>query len=394
MKKILIFICLIAIFTTCSCKNNQNDDGYKYTINQDTFYGVGDVLVYDNCSRESIDARIDLMKKMGFKSHRFWLRIGRSNNAYNRDCLFRIENNELVVNDNYYEDTKYAISKLIEAGITHITLCASWMYGKEDGKYVYYGGEMPSPKDDRYSSFMDTVYDIYKRIASLYKEIQYIEMGNEYNANFLSFDGTTKVVLDLKSQFILDFSYYATKGIHDGNSNAKSVLNGVLDLEWVPTDEREKYFFEDTGKQALIRLFDDLYTKIESGTYPSVGSSKSTKPDDYFEVICYHPYKVTDEETWVEYNNDVYDIIIKHGDQGKPVFITEWGMTRINGESGEVYKQIVLNKELTPFIEAVHYYILTDNVEFDQYCLSYLGESGEYVLTSNGQVLYDAFGTK
>jgi len=409
MKKILIItFFIISIFlTSCSkdasnkktnissTSNNTTIEKYDYDINQDSFLGVGDVLVIDGRTREDIDKRIEKMKEMGVKSHRFWIRAFREYAELGDHALFLYNDTEITLNTPYYDDTIYALEKLKAAGITHITLNISWMLGKENNKYVYYGGNMPSPRDEHYNDFMDVVYETYYKIGELYNDYEYVEMGNEYNGNFLSFNRIQAWPLELKTEFILDYSYMASKGLHDASSNLKTVLNGVLDIEYVPRDETGKTFVEEHSKYCLTRFFDLLYTYIESGEYPKVCEEKSINPDDYFEVIAYHPYTFKTIGEWIKGNNDIYDVIIKHGDQGKSVFITEFGVEKINGYGGKLYKEIIDNKDKTPYIEVVHYYIFSDAVDYSLYCLVYKDkDTNEYKYTDSGQIIYDNFGIK
>ena len=41
---------------------------------------------------------------------------------------------------------------------------------------------------------------------------------------------------------------------------------------------------------------DDIYNKIESGNYPTVGALKSNKVDSFFEILNWHPYNMFDTE--------------------------------------------------------------------------------------------------
>lgn len=375
--------------------SNSEEEKYPdYGVDQTNMFGVGDVLVLDGITRDDIDKRISKMKEMGVKTNRFWLRVGRGLDSDKTDYLFKIENNEMVVNQKYYEDTTYAIEELKKAGISHITLCTSWFYGKEDGQYVYYGGNMPSPESNQYAGFMDVVYETFYKVADLYRNISYIEMGNEYNGNFLSFDYSSKYPVELKTKFIADFSYYATKGIKAANPDCKSVLNGVLDIEYAPVDETGKRLQEQHGYAALVNFFDVLYNYIESGDYPTIGEAKSTDPDDYFEIIAYHPYTFKTINEWIKGNNAIYDVVVKHNDGGKPVFITEWGIAKVDSSGGNMYKEIIANKEKTSYIEVIHYYIFSDSDDDGPANLVKRGEDGEYYYTKSGQVLYEEFGIK
>ncbi len=184
---------------------------------------------------------------------------------------------------------------------------------------------VPRPDDPAYLEWMEAVADMWEKIASLFPEIVYWEVGNEFNANAFFHpngyipvpdslqDGTNGFDYDERITAVTDYMYYATQGVHRGNPKAQSVMPspGPLNNSFI----------------AVENFIYDVYDRIKSGQAPC-GDVKSTEPDDYFEVLCWHPYiNGAVDEGWLNAQNRIYQAAIDNGDEGKKVFFTEFGFS-------------------------------------------------------------------
>lgn len=385
----LAIILIFGIFST-SCSNNIDEPIYD----QSHIFGMGDVFLGTNESLEDIVARIDLMKDLGVKSHRFWFRAG-SNGSDDKECFFSLKDNQLIINNNFVQRVNFVVDKLLEAGIEHITFDVCWMYGMtSSGQYKYYGAGLPLIDSGDYLPYMESIKYQFSIISETFPQIEYFEMGNEMNILEIRDNDNNLLPYYELARLVTDFSYYAMQGIKEGNPNAKGVLNGLAETSFRYDEGFKKVRYSTKGGAEIVAEFIDLiYQYIESGQYPSCASIKSNKIEDYFEVLAWHPYGAYSSEIWKEYNDTVYAAVKKHNDNGRPVFCTEFGFQRNDQLHGEEYVNIFNNISQTPYIEAVHIFILSNAAwNEENFYLTKRKENGDYSLSEAYIVLKNQFG--
>ena len=385
----LAIILIFGIFST-SCSNNIDEPTYD----QSHIFGMGDVFLGTNESLEDIVARIDLMKDLGVKSHRFWFRAG-SNGSDDKECFFSLKDNQLIINNNFVQRVNFVVDKLLEAGIEHITFDVCWMYGMtSSGQYKYYGAGLPLIDSGDYLPYMESIKYQFSIISETFPQIEYFEMGNEMNILEIRDNDNNLLPYYELARLVTDFSYYAMQGIKEGNPNAKGVLNGLAETSFRYDEGFKKVRYSTKGGAEIVAEFIDLiYQYIESGQYPSCASIKSNKIEDYFEVLAWHPYGAYSSEIWKEYNDTVYAAVKKHNDNGRPVFCTEFGFQRNDRLHGEEYVNIFNNISQTPYIEAVHIFILSNAAwNEENFYLTKRKENGDYSLSEAYIVLKNQFG--
>lgn len=385
----LAIILIFGIFST-SCSNNIDEPTYD----QSHIFGMGDVFLGANESLEDIVARIDLMKDLGVKSHRFWFRAG-SNGSDDKECFFSLKDNQLIINNNFVQRVNFVVDKLLEAGIEHITFDVCWMYGMtSSGQYKYYGAGLPLIDSGDYLPYMESIKYQFSIISETFPQIEYFEMGNEMNILEIRDNDNNLLPYYELARLVTDFSYYAMQGIKEGNPNAKGVLNGLAETSFRYDEGFKKVRYSTKGGAEIVAEFIDLiYQYIESGQYPSCASIKSNKIEDYFEVLAWHPYGAYSSEIWKEYNDTVYAAVKKHNDNGRPVFCTEFGFQRNDQLHGEEYVNIFNNISITPYIEAVHIFILSNAAwNEENFYLTKRKENGDYSLSEAYIALKNQFG--
>lgn len=385
----LAIILIFGIFST-SCSNNIDEPTYD----QSHIFGMGDVFLGTNESLEDIVKRIDLMKDLGVKSHRFWFRAG-SNGYDNKESFFLLKDNQLVINNDFVQRVNFVVDKLLEAGVEHITFDVCWMYGMtSSGQYKYYGAGLPLIDSGDYLPYMESIKYQFSIISETFPQIEYFEMGNEMNILEIRDNDNNLLPYYELARLVTDFSYYAMQGIKEGNPNAKGVLNGLAETSFRYDEGFKKVRYSTKGGAEIVAEFIDLiYQYIESGQYPSCASIKSNKIEDYFEVLAWHPYGAYSSEIWKEYNDTVYAAVKKHNDNGRSVFCTEFGFQRNDQLYGEEYVNIFNNISQTPYIEAVHIFILSNAAwNEENFYLTKRKENGDYSLSEAYIVLKNQFG--
>ena len=190
---------------------------------------------------------------------------------------------------------------------------------------------VPDPKTERgmYIRFLLLQQRIRFEIARNFTFIEYFESTNEpdgvggtfLHKNGFHFDGKNNEGLvytrDEIEDIILDLNYFETLGVKAANKDAKMLLPSFCNLDYSP------------------QYLDDLYTKIESGKYPTIGRVKSKRIESFFEILNWHPYNMVSvqiNDDWIKSQKKIRDVILKHGDGERKVWYTEIGWSDFKRE--------------------------------------------------------------
>lgn len=361
MKKKLISLLLssataLSAFAFVGCEENSSPkkDGLGYVNNRaQYFYGIQETMsaCVPQDPMSSPEMTATLAGAMGFNSYRFRME--------NVDVLYKNASGMPQLNEKKAQEYKGYLKLLADEGITNILAQSTYFLhvGYEPGTICY-----PRPDSDDYLPFMDLIEESYAVLAEAFPEISYWQAGNEINSDFFCApaDGGTPYTFEEKVQIATDLMYYANKGIKASNPKAALVMPGLA----TPNPE----FFLQA-----------IYENIDSGEFPT-GDSPSTNTDDYFDVLCWHPYNWSDsvapdyskDSTFIEMQKLMYQIAIDYGDNGKKVIYTEFGFTSrgttFNNtfsveELEELQKDNLANAldaiyRYLPFVETVHIFRL------------------------------------
>lgn len=288
------------------------------------------------------DITLDLAQMLGVKSFRLRL----SNTFANSDGTYDTSLKNKV---------DKVVSKMNEFDIEPIGQAMVYpddsLFKKEDNYSV------PTFNDPNYSDFMNCVYLQWKTIASCFPDIKIWEMGNESNASTFfhpnGYQGSYGQISspgefsqEESAKVLTDYMFYASKGIHEGNPNARSLMPGLTSF----------YAKSMSGIQGYIEL---IYKNIKSNQFPSKTQIKSSNIDDYFNIIGWHPYTEDVDEGWLNGQQNVYSVVKENNDEGRPVIYTEFGFSDYNNGSlesqqigyfAQAYQYIL---EDLPFVEKV-----------------------------------------
>lgn len=347
-KCIAALLCVCAIpFTFGGCKETENsgDSGIQsiqYNFDKSGFYGLCEVF---GDMGGGVDPAItndwisDMAGALGVSSYRMWISYG---DIYQAD-----ENDDLTPNQSKISILHDAIDKLKAAGVKNfLALCTSFVYPADYPTTTGYVVPDPYEEYDMYVRFMRLQQKAYTLFAEEFPEVCYYEPANEpefgscIHKNGYTHGGSEAVNSNYmytqyeQTRIVADLCWYTTNGVQSANPYAK-VTNPSL-----------------VGYATSYSYLDDLYKAIESSALP-VGQEKSdVDPDNYFQILNWHPYtfsadRVSDD--WVELQNGMYEVAIKHGDGGKPVWFSEFGWT----DYGQEYKQQTIADAFVEFFDTV-----------------------------------------
>ena len=295
------------------------------------FFGIGEPLIQrEEDTRIPAAAYLDLIDGMGCTAYRSWMHIP--------DILLDPETpNEAVA-----ERHRLLLARAEELDIEVTGMSHEWFL--PEGCRQRCGHAAP-PRDltegSLYRQMLDMLERSWATMASLFPTVAQWEVGNEWNLNaFLQPDGFMEdpemepFSPEEKLDIAVDMMYYAARGIRRGNPKAKVVsFSSALSTPWLGGDLPE-YFPPMYG---IAWTLDAVYRRIASGHFPS------TNPDDYFDIVAWHPYQMSTDQRekdkdlflhieepdrlWVDYSNAAYRVMCQYGDAEKPVIFTETGFT-------------------------------------------------------------------
>lgn len=301
----------------------------------------------------------DLIGALGVESFRMWMNMGTVYDGYKNgvvlsdEKLSEVSASGKAIYGAYIESLKNVGVKEIIGSASFLPKVPSTAKYNSDKPYV---PERSAVADSDYAMFLNKVYLIFKAVAEAFPEITVWEMGNEYNSNTFMTSPDRELTQQELADICVDYMYYATKGVKEGNPDAITIPAGFAPVG---------------GIYAVQSFYEMIYDAIDSGNYPALGQ-KSTDYRDYFAGLCWHPYdgdnSVTltgdgsglDLDLWKKRNDDVYNVAVSHGDTGLKVWFTEFGYT-LSG--GNLIRTTAEDKSVTRYNITGDYYDLNPAAE-------------------------------
>lgn len=283
-----------------------------------------------------------LLKNLGVRSIRQWMHFG----SYMEDWHTFRPSAVKKMHGILAEADRYGIQVV---GMNHVN------WSLEENAFCV---GKPSRTQPDYPRWLETYEENWYLAVREFPEILYWEIDNEINnKDFLYIQGHfgEKLPTAELAAMSADLLFYASRGIHRANPQAITVMGGIVDPYGLGIPET------DTGT-TMVNFMEALYDAIASGRHGS------THPDDFFEVAAWHPYyyKNAPDDYFVQKNQEIYDVILRREKKDKKVFLTEfgwdeslWDMAEIPGAIEKLFPMI---QERMPYVEALHYYRLFDDV--------------------------------
>lgn len=310
---------------------------------------------------------------LGVKSHRIWMHIP---NVIEREA----NSNKLSIKR--YEADKYHdfIDELKSNGVERLLAMSHqflypYDYVKMDESDLQVAIH-PIEEPEFYKTWIEMYYDCYKLLAEEFPEIMFWEAGNEFDSIpfFRRNDGSLMNATDMG--FInADLCYATNKAIKEVNPNNACVFPGL------------------TTNQFSATVLESAYTYIEEKKLPTIEDYYVDDPDDYFDIVAWHPYGDGRAEKVKTMSLQLYGIMKEHGDSDKRVFLTELGITehwRLNESNpqqsiaDDMIDIMKMIKYDLPFVETVFFFRMTNcysnslNAKEDTFGLYYSPSDPEY----------------
>jgi hypothetical protein len=283
--------------------------------------------------------------------------------------------NQTTVNLTNAEILNFVISNMTSINITIMGFAQdfpNWMTGIFEGDSQTVPYRNITVGSD-YMSFLERYKESWETIARAFPNITMWEIGNEFNADpFLHPQGYNRTTgypnftETEKAEITTDLLYYGSLGIHLGNPNAKTVLGGLA---------------PGSNLSEIADFLEKIYDNIESGKWPS------TNTDDYFQIASWHPYLWTGQPNmtnWVDPNNAIRNVMVRHGDENKKVVFSEFGYNDHNNSrediAGYLLDAFQLARDNFPWLETIYWFRL---VEPDQETVSQENPEGFGLIDSN-----------
>ena len=245
------------------------------------FFGVGEPLV----QRERDDgipaeAYLDLIKGMGCNAYRSWMH------------LTEVLKDPVAPNEVEVARHRRLLDRAAELDIEVTGMNHEWFL--PEGCKQRTGHAMP-PRDltpgSLYMKTLEMWEQSWETMVKLFPQVTIWEVGNEWNLNaflhpdgFLDSDMSHPFSPDEKMDIAVDLMYFAARAIRRANPNAKVAsfspalstpgLGGGLP-DFLPV------------MYGVAWALDMVYSRIKSGKF------WSTNPDDYFDIVAWHPYVFT-----------------------------------------------------------------------------------------------------
>ncbi len=346
------------------------EDPSDYEFNYDYFFGMCDP---SGSLAGGVDKAItnewlgDVADVCGIQSFRIWVSLdGRSSGLINVDS-----DNNLSFNKAYLDKVHDYVDNLIRGGVKNILFlntCNIYPYGSS-----YIGFDIPDVNEDEeeYFEFLKIMAKAYGLLAREFPEITNWETGNEPD-------------LDGAGMHKHGYQHGASEAINSQYLyNNVEMAEIICDMSWYI--RREVKAVSEKNRVALPALslaydtdhsfFEGIYEAIESRKLPYGTEKSDIDPDNYFDIIDYHPYinagglggsfnfSDDDWEDWAEIQFEIHDIAKKHGDEKKATYFSEMGWTDYGHEyNGVDQNQIADNyiiamdiiKEQMPWVEVVY----------------------------------------
>ena len=338
-KMFLILSMIPTMISLASCQKGKEPKN-DFNVDKQFIYGMDDIY-WQEYSWEGISYTLEhqLFKSLGVKSIRFW--------AHATWML----SSPTKVNEKQYQIARNSLDEIKDEGYQII--------GLNHGSFkLDYLGETNStvtsakpPRDltegSKYRRWLEDYQTSWCNLVKLFPEIKLWEIDNETNnTDFMKRVGGGQFSKHEMAEITYDMMYHASKGIHEGNPEAMTVMGGLV-------VRGAENFLED--------LYDMIYNVDDKGFWPS------NNPDDYFQSACWHPYMSGfNKKSFINVNNSIYEVVKRREGKDKRVFLTEAGINDSNySNNEELCAQYIKDmyeaaRDDLYYVESLHYYRMWD----------------------------------
>ena len=295
------------------------------------FYGIGEPLIQRERDTHVPAAEyLDLVKALGCMAYRSWMH------------LTEILKDPLTPDEEAVSAHTELLDRAVELDLEVTGMSHEWFL--PEGCIQHTGHAVPRrdlTEGSLYRQTLEMLEQSWFTMVSLFPQVSQWEVGNEWNINaflqpdgFLDSDMSKPFSPEEKLDIAVDLMYFAAKGIRRANPNAKVVsFSPALSTSWLGGNLPDFL----PPMYGIAWTLDKIYSRIRSGKF------WSTDPDDYFDLVAWHPYQMSTcqdkreadlflhieepDHLWKDYNDAAYRVMCKYGDAEKQVILTETGFT-------------------------------------------------------------------
>ncbi len=387
MKKIIcLTLCVLLVLSCCACspaaKWGENYKPENEIADQSNLYGVcyitppeARILAKDSYDpekdRNDPEKVFQIMENMGVTSMRYWLHMSH--------VLIDPE----TVNEEGAKEHHELLALAKKHGIQVIGMNHN-NYKEGVGFEGWAKHEYQPEKGSDYYKWLEDYETSWYTLVKEFPEVTYWEIDNEINnPGFMYIEGKENYYLPVDEMVAigLDMMFYASRGIHRANPDAITVMASLTD----PTGIGKPYRVNTVDEgwvtyPKMSEFFELMYKAIKTGKHGS------RHADDFFQTACWHPYyweASCSNQYWIDENNKMYDLIKKYEGKDKKVFLTEigWVIGQISEQNQakwlpQLYETV---KNEMPYVEAVHYFRMFDNLIQDNQLMGLFYDHNELV---------------
>lgn len=371
-------VCLLCGMAACAPKETGKTEPEPFEYNAEAFkvdknnlYGIGSPVRTDVQLGVPLEKQAGLFRALGATSHRSWMLITELMSPPSAtDAGFTVNKTIANIYHSIFTQLKFSGVKQI-VGMSH-----TWFLPASVENPTGDVQAMPERDTSAGSDYMKAL-ELYEKswytLVKEFPEITYWELGNEMNHDpflhkigYLS-DSSKVFSFDEKVEISSDMMYYASRGVYRANPDAITIMPAAAPVGGMQA-------------KAMLNYVKGVYEKIKSGEFPA-GEEKSTDSDAYFLSLAWHPYIYADAEnndewitkTWVELNDEIFEVAKENGDGDKKVFFTEFGLSDMGDKArderqGRVY-ELAFDKMKNdmPYLEACHVFRLFEDAAAAQW---------------------------
>ena len=337
MKNKFLTLLLLPLLLVTSCNKQEEPEEKPFEVDKQFVYGMTDIGWQEyEWSHISFTEQHKLYDALGVKSVRFWTHAT------------WVLKDPYTVNEAGYKTARDSFNEIKDKGYLIIGLSHGSFKRMYLGQDNSSKGSAKPPRDlkegSNYLKWLQEYEDSWYTLVGLFPEIEYWEIDNETNnTDFMSRVGGGQFSKVEMAQITYDMMYFASRGIHRANPNAKTVMGGLV-------------------MKGLEDFLENLYDLILNGD-----QWDSTNPDDYFQVACWHPYmEGFNKKRFINLNNSIYEVVKRREGKDKKVFLTEAGFNDTNYNLNEekigqyVKDMYQAAKDDLYYVESLCYYRMWD----------------------------------
>lgn len=339
-------------------------------MKKDRLFGVGEPLIQRERDQGISAAEcMELISGLGCRAYRSWMHIT------------EILKDPATPDQEAVVQHRRLLERAAELDIEVTGMSHEWFL--PEGCLQKKGHAMPArdlSEGSLYMKALAMLEESWFTLARLFPQVSIWEVGNEWNLNaflhpdgFLDSDMSRPFSPDEKYDIAVDMMYFSARGIRRGNPDAK-VASFSPALSTPALGGGMPDFFP--VMYGVAWALDQVYQRIRSGRF------WSDNPDDYFDIVAWHPYVFTTREVsdrdlfldveepdtlWRDYNDAAYRVMRKYGDGGKQVILTETGFTDCGNPEweeryGQYTKKIMDYAAKMPYVRTLHNFrLLNEN---------------------------------